>query len=335
MFYKYSSTTPIPQVPAVAERKLPIQLVAATGVVHSAVAKTPQEKVELVDEELTEQFSLVANVYAGEIQYPPYALPLTDTDHQLLQPNAFTSLTLPLENGASATIELDAYRFIYPQPVRVLLRLHAIQVYDVSWKLIDEMTNKELDSGEMESHENGFQAKLRAEKNWDGPVRIEIEFKHGSQAQTVQAGFEYSQPVATIIGVGSSFTEAADLIIPIKLNVVRAGTYRLRANLFDVNSKPLAVLSATERLSSGETRINLRAYKSVLKGAIGPLWIGTFQLENRSASPGEPTRYGDSEEEGYSVNYSGNEIFSDDVYQPDEEEQQRLEFLQKMAEQRK
>lgn len=334
MFYQYSSTGVITPVPVAEEKTAASPLDVVTGVAHSAATSAPQEKVELVDAGLGEQFSVVASAYADEIQYPPYSLPLTAADRQLLQPNAFNSLAVPLEKGASATIELDAYRFIYPQPVRVRLRLQAIQVYDVSWTLIHELTNKELDSGEMQAEQDGFQAMLRPEKHWDGPVRIEVEFKHGSQAQTVQTGFEYSQPVATIVGVGNTSTEAADLIIPVKLDVIRAGTYRLRANLFDANRKPLAVLSATERLSSGEAQLVLRAYKAVLKGATGPLWISTFQLENRSASPGEPTRYGDSKEEGYPVTYTGNEIFSDDSYQPDAAELQRLEFLQQMAGQR-
>jgi hypothetical protein len=335
LFYIYSSAESMEQAPSIHFNKVGAQQVssATPAITHSAVAGVPQEKVELVTEGISEQFSLVASAYADEMQYPPYSIPLTTADHQLLQPNTFSAISVPLENGASAAIELDAYRFIYPQPVHVQLRVDAMDVYDVSWKLIHELSNKELDSGRMKADKDGFQATLNGEKDWDGQVRIEIEFKHGSQAQVLQVGFEYTQPVAKVVGIGDVSTEAADLIIPIKLRVVRDGTYRLRANLFDVDRKPLAVLSATERLSKGDAQLKLRAYKAVLKGVKGPLWIGTFQLENRSAFPGEPTRYGDSEAEGYSVSYSGNEIFSEDSYQPDAEEQQRLEYLQQMSEQ--
>jgi hypothetical protein len=212
------------------------------------------------------------------------------------------------------------------------LQLENIQVYGVNLSLFDEQTNKLLTTSSMQADNKGYSAKIIAEANWDGPLRIEIEFKRGGQAQIIQTGFEYIQPVAKITGIGSTYTEGVDLIIPVKLKVNTAGYYRLRANLFKTDRQPLAVLSNNTKLASGDSELKLRVYKAILKGNSSPLLLGTFQLENRSAAPGEPTHYGDSEKPEFLVEYSATNIFSEEDYKPSEEEKQRLAFLKQMAE---
>jgi hypothetical protein len=214
------------------------------------------------------------------------------------------------------------------------LQLEAIQVYDVNLRLIDEQTNNLLTANNMQADTKGYSANISAEKTWDGPLRIEIEFKSGGQSQIIQTGFEYSQPVAKIIGIGSTYTEGADLIIPVKLHVITAGQYRLRANLFKADHQPIAVLTTKAKLASEDSELKLRVYKSLLKGNSSPLWLGTFQLENRSAAPGEPARYGDSEKPEFIVEYSRTTLFSEEDYKPSDEEKQRLAFLKQMAEQK-
>ncbi|MES2822098.1 MAG: hypothetical protein V4732_00755 [Pseudomonadota bacterium] len=303
---------------------------AAAG--NQATSPAVVEVDEHVNEDFADNFAVVASAYADEINYPPYSIPLRNSDSQLLQPNLYHAQTIPLENGAKASIHLDRFRFTYPEPVNVQLQLEGIQVYEVSLSLFSESTNKLLTTSKMQIDEKGYHTKLSAESDWDGPLRIEIEFKSGGQAQIVQTGFEYSQPVAKIMGVGATSIESTDLIIPVKVKVTVAGHYRLRANLFTADRQPIAVLTASSPLAKGESELKLRAYKAVLKGNSSPLLLNTFQLENRSAAPGEPTRYGDSERPEFVIDYSATELFSEESYKPSEEEKQRLEFLKSMAE---
>lgn len=307
-----------------------VQTPTAQSTTTSVAPKKPT--VNRINTDISDNFSVLAKTYANEINYPAYSTPLTNADRQLLEPNSYYAQTIPLENHASASIQLERFRFIYPQPVNVRLQLEKIQVYDVTLSLFDEQNNTLLTTGRMHTDSNGYSATLIAESNWNGPLRIEIEFKSGGQSQIIQTGFEYVQPVAKITGIGSTYTEGPDLIIPVKLKVNTAGYYRLRANLFKPDHQPLAVLTAKAKLTRGDSEIKLRVYKSLLTGHPSPLILGTFQLENRSAAPGKPTRYGDSEKAEFTVEYSTSDIFSEENYQPSEEEKQRLDFLNQMAE---
>jgi hypothetical protein len=304
---------------------------------HHIIKGTDEPIVEMkkvVNENMADSFSIVASAYAEQIKLPPYSLPLTENDTQLLKPNSFFAQVVPLINGGSASIQLDGYRFIYPEKVTVKFILKKIQAYDVKLRLYQESTNSLLLQSNMLADEQGYRDELNAEENWEGPLRIEIEFKSGSQAQIIQTGFEYNQPIAKITGLGNSYIEKSNLIIPVKLTTVSTGYYRLRANLFDAQHRPLAALSESIQLPKGEAEIKLRAYKSLIEKVPTPLWLSTFQLENRSATPGQPTRFGHSNQPEFAIDYTGEGKFSAENYEPSEEEKQRLEFLQQMAKQK-
>jgi hypothetical protein len=308
-----------------------------TAVVQAS-SDAPRVKniTERMPEKMNTQFALVASAYAEEIRYPAYSQPLSAADTQLLQPNAYHPQSIPLEKGASASIELDRYRFTFPEAVNARLLLKGINADSASVSLFSELDGKLLVSSHAKKNDQGFVVEFKAETHWDGPLRIEFEIKVSSQMQIVQTGFEYSQPVATITGVERAYAQGSNWVVPVALKVDRAGHYRLRANLFNVDKKPLAVLSASHSLGEGKTQLNLLVYKVLLKGQVGPLWLSDFQLELRSAAPGQPTSYGTSVEEGFSIEYldaeKSIEKSDDDAYQPTQEEQGRLKFLQSMAE---
>lgn len=107
--------------------------------------------------------------------------------------------------------------------------------------------------------------------------------------------------------------------------------YRLRANLFTENKQALAVLTAEAQLTEGSAQLELRAFKQVLQQQAGPYWLGTFVLELRSAMPAEATRYGDSKEPGFVVEAINFDQLSDEPFVLNDEEKQRLQFLQQLA----
>jgi hypothetical protein len=293
---------------------------------------------ERLPEPVSRSFKLIASAYAAELEYPAYARPLYADDSHLLNPNNYIVQSVPLADGASAAIVLDKYRFSYPEPVTVSLQVSGLRVNDVSVQLHSEQNNQLLGSETMlsdatQNAEQRWKAELNPEENWDGPLQVSVSFSSNGKQQTLKTGIVYSYPVATITGVGASRGAGSDMLIPVYITVEQAGYYRLRANLFTAERQPLAHLTVTEKLAEGEGKLMLRAYKGVLRQQEGPFILSNFILEKRSAVPGELTRYGDSEQSEYPLEFFSLNQLTDEPWQASAEEQQRLQFLQQMAEQ--
>ena len=286
---------------------------------------------EKIPEPVTESFKLLASAYAAELELPPYSRPLSTDDEHLLNPNRYIPQSVPLEGGASASIVLPKYRFSYPEDVPVTLEINGLQVFDVSVQLVNESNAQRSEAVDMRGTPERYTGILEAEEDWNGSFEVQVSFSVNGRTQLLKTGIEYYNPVATIVGIDDSLGVAADMQIPVKLQVKQAGYYRLRANLFTEQRQPLALLTATEKLASGKQKIILRAYKAALRNYGGPYILGSFVLEKRPAIPGELTRYGDSEQAEYRLApFSLNQL-SDEPWQPDEQELQRLQFLQQMA----
>lgn len=301
-----------------------------------AVAVAPDSEPQLsvtekIPEPVTESFKLLASAYAAELELPAYSRPLSADDEHLLNPNRYIPQTVPLQGGASATIVLPKYRFSYPETVPVTLEITGLQAFDVNVQLIQESSGDSAANAEMRGTPERYSATLEPEADWNGAFEVQVSFTGNGTAQVLKTGIEYHNPVATIVGIDDSLGVGTDMQIPVKLEVKQAGFYRLRANLYTAQRQPLALLTATEQLGSGKQKITLRAYKTVLRNNSGPYILGTFVLEKRPAVPGELTQYGDSEKAEYQLDAFSLSQLSDEPWQPDEQEQQRLQFLQQMA----
>ncbi len=326
------------KTPAVAPAKTAEPVQPVTGP-RTAPGNAPTITVtERIPEPIAESFKLMASAYAGELEYPGYSRPLSADDSHLLNPNVYVVQPVPLEGGASAAIVLPKYRFSYPETIQVSLQISGLMAHTVSVQLQSEQDNKLLATEAMQnsagqSAEQNWQAELSPEDDWDGPLEVSVTFSADGREQTLKTGILYSHPVATITGVGSSRGVGSDMLIPVKLNVEQAGYYRLRANLFTEQRQPLAILTGTEKLTEGDGELTLRAYKAVLRQQEGPYILSSFVLERRPAVPGELTRYGDSEQSEYPLEFFSLSQLTDEPFQVSAEERQRLQFLQQMAEQ--
>lgn len=303
---------------------------------QSSAVKPMQSKQatvkETVPETVNERFSMLAKAYAQELSLPAYSVPLGVEDVHLLNPNRYVPQPVMLEGGASASIVMPKYRFSFPEPVTVTLEVNGLSVSEVSTAIISETdASQVLVEGEMLGQNGRWTVQLDATEEWDGPMSVNVTFSAKGKKQTLTTGIEYSYPTATITGVGEVRAEGHDMIIPLKLDVEKAGYYRLRANLYDANQQPVALLTQSEKLSEGAVQMELKAYKGVLPKQDGEFTLGSFVLERRPAVPGELTRYGRSNEASYELGVFAIDQLSDEPWQPDEQEMQRLEFLQKMA----
>ncbi len=298
-----------------------------------AQTAAPVQMDQYQQEELQQSFSLLSQAYAAELSYPSYSRPLTSADHQLLNPNHFDTVALPLEAGASASLVLPKYRFSYPEAVVFKLVMAGLSPQHVKAELREQQSGKVLAQADLTAGADATEwaHQFDATESWDGAMELVVLFEAEGKTQQLQTGLDYSYPVATITGIGSSSSRGADLVIPVNLDVKKAGMYRLRANLFTENKQPLAVLTAEEHLTEGSATLDLKAFKQVLQQQAGPYWLGTFVLELRSGMPGEPNRYGDSKEPGFMVDAINFGQLSDEPFVVSDEEKQRLQFLQQIA----
>ena len=280
---------------------------------------------------LQQQLQWLASAYASDIQIPPYSRPLTTADTQLLSPNRFIPQPVPLQQGASASLYPSQYRFLYPEPIELILRLQGINTAQAHVRLVHEWSGEVLTEQQMQATSDGFYLQLASQPDWDGAVTAEVRLMPGGESLVLRTGFEVRAPVATITATGSSYADGADMVIPLELQVKLDGHYRLRANLFDEQRQPIAVLSTRQQLSAGTQTLALRAHRSVLPKTETAFWLTTFQLERLSPSPSEPTRYGNAAEAEFALEPFPLHQLSKTPYRPSEQEQQRLRLLQQMA----
>lgn len=320
--------------------------VAETAQVTTVATLAPP-KPEQLPQTMQQSFALVATAYAEELQLPDYVRPLTLADTQLLAPNQFIAQQLPLEGGASVSIEADKYRFSAPEPVVVRLKAQNIELSQVQVLLKNELSGELLVTETLSGSSGEYVATLPAEKHWDGPLIVEFQFSGAGQTQSVQTGIEYSQPVAIITAVKPVLARGSDMVIPVQIQVELAGTYRLRANLLTADGQPVAQLTASADLAEGSQTLELKAHKMVLPGAPNDApstrqdafnsdpadhyLLTTFQLERRSPSPFEPARYGRSAQPEFALGDFDPAQLLDAAVEPSAEDLQRLEFLQKMT----
>lgn len=329
-FYPRQNADIAALTPAPAQTDVPALVASAAPAAQAAAPKI--RVTEKVPEPIAQSFKLLASAYADELSLPAYSRPLSADDQHLLQPNRYIPQSVPLTAGASATIVLPKYRFSYPEPVPVTLEITGLPVFDVSVQLIAESGSQHSDSVDMRGTAERFSATLKPEEDWNGAFEVQVSFSANGKTQQLKTGIAYYNPVATIVGIDDSLGVGTDMQIPVQLEVKQPGFYRLRANLYTAAREPLALLTATEKLGSGKQEITLRAYKAVLRNNSGPYILTSFVLEKRPAHPGEQTQYGDSAQPEYQLDYFTLDQLSDDPWQPDTEELQRLQFLQQMAE---
>lgn len=294
----------------------------------NAKALTVEEKIPLA---LSESFTLLASAYAAELAMPPYSRPVTLDDNQLLNPNQYLVQTVPLQGGASAAIVLEKYRFSYPESVTVSLDVSGLAVSDVSVQLQHELSGQVTATEQMQSSQQGYSVTLEPAEDWHGAFEVQVSFSANGTTQVLKTGIEYYNPVATIVGIADSLGVGSDMQIPVQLEVKQAGYYRLRAVLYTEQLQPLALLTATEQLGRGSAKLTLRAFKAVLRNNSGPYVLGSLLLEKRPAVPGELSQYGDSKQPQYPLEAFALSQLSDEPWQPDEQELQRLQFLKQMA----
>ena len=272
----------------------------------------------------------VASAYAAELSYPPYSQPLAEADLDRLQPNYFNPQSIPVDDeGNTITATLSKYRYLFPEPITASLSGYGISAAQLD--LVDMTSNKVLTTASFEYKGEGWQAKLSVEANLPPQIQVVVRAQVGGKTIPIVLALKYLESVATLEGFEPAQAHDADMLVKANITANHKGLYRLRANLFDMNHKPIAHLTVKARLDVGEGGIELKAHQSVLMDKQGPFYLKTFVLELMSPQPGVPTRFGSSELLKFEINDFVISSLSTTPYQPSEQEVQRLKLLENMA----
>jgi len=289
----------------------------------------------------------VSQTYQENIRYPKYSKPLHKNDWNLLNPRAFvpTSMSLDFNEDLSAAIVLSEYIVSRDENLSVSVQVSGEALNNVTPEFVSVYLSdkgkqtKALELSSVVSSEGMLTYSGSLDKalfsdieNSEVILIAELEFNNDEQAK-VSAVFKLMGTDATLTSISDSFVEGAHLMIPTSFDVSNPGYYRVEANLFDKKSQePISHLNSAFLLTKRENTGLLKIHASTLrsKGFEGPYILTDFNITRRPAKPGDKTGYGRSEEESFTVEGFDFSLYSQEDY-VDPKNQQRLEFLQKMA----
>lgn len=280
----------------------------------------------------------LAQAHAAELQYPPYSQPLRGNLAQVLPP-AFFAIAMPLQGGGQLSLQLNQYRVIAPEQLRFSIDHQGSAINSAQAEIIDPEQPQQpaLWQTRLTAPANqAWQSTVAMDSNW--PRQLQLRVKVNATSSDGERGevllvsdFEYLQPVARLNKVLEPSAKGADLLLPLLLAVDKAGTYRIRAVLYQQdNPEPLVLLTNEQPLNTGEQIFTLKAHQTALQQA-GPWLLQHITIERRSDSPFDSNDYGIAPFSPYPVNALALSALTAEPYQPSREEQTQLDFLQQLA----
>ncbi|WP_407332570.1 hypothetical protein [Enterovibrio sp. 27052020O] len=289
--------------------------------------REPADENVVVPEAMSAQFSRIAQTFETELNYPPYSQPIVDLASPYLTPNHFSVVEMPVLDGKhSAALVVDKYRYFYPEPIAFQVK-SGVPVEGMQFSLID------IDSREIVATGNSdnAQGKLTAKEDWPANVRLRVKVQFDGGEDVLTADVNYQNPVAYVLGAQPAYVQGADWVIPLDIDAKQAGLYRVRANLYREDGPPVAVLTSKQRLTEGESTIDVKAHQSVFGSERGDYQLRDIQVERMSGFPGEETRYGVSNVSVIELGPFNANSLSQESYQPSDQERQQLLFLKSLA----
>ncbi|WP_440055537.1 hypothetical protein ACSLBF_05180 [Pseudoalteromonas sp. T1lg65] len=300
------------------------------------LAVTQDTEQDIIDTlPLREAAKGVAAMYEQSLRSPPYSQPLNPADFDRLNPNHFYPVEMPVGNTQQKiALSLNKYRFIHPDKVQILVQ-GDITTANAELFVIDE--KKQLAEVQLVQTPSGWVAELAGNSTWPIDLNLLVRANTNSgQPVALTASFKYYQPSATLLSVGKPSAQGPNMEIPIELDVKAAGTFRIRANLFDTSDTPISHLVTREKLDEGKQTVMLKAHHTVLAGHLNSdnpetMRLKTFVIEKVSPRPGEVAQFGDSKIQQQEIRFTDFNLLSNAPYKPNEAEQRRLQYLQNMA----
>ncbi len=324
------NTTPSQTKPAKAEKTSHVSSAPVSLPVPKAPAVVSPKQPEIDSVSMKSNALFIAGAYADELRYPSYSRPLSKYDLDRLEPNFFAEQKVPVnDEGAELTLSLEKYRFISPEPVNVKLSGGGIEHATVSLRAVG--SNDVVEEAQFEFKGSAWLATLAGGKDYPMDAELVVNTRVMGKSIPMVAHLKYVEPTARIVEVKPPTANGSDMQFEVKLDVTKAGLYRVKANLLRADGSPIAHLVNKKKLSKGNQSLDLNAHVSVLEGQVTPFMVTTFTVELMSPKPGVAKRYGYSDVESLVVDDFSVDSLQQGKYQPNVQELQRLEFLKQMA----
>lgn len=303
---------------------------------------------DLPIDQLKGRFAEIADEYEHSLKYPTYSIPLAETQWDLLHPNAFIPVKGTVADPPiSLELVLPHYTLFREEPFFIQLKVTSLSqkplpvVLEIhgEWftpqKILERFPLRLVYNTLTEQHfQKDYSPSHPLPDEWPDEIYLRVVLTlegQGSHQQTTVLRYVATQ--ALVMGVGVSFVQAEHLMIPLQIQVKKAGKYRIRANLFDSGTGlPVAHLNQKFPLGMGDQTLELKVHSVTLKTqqSPGPYRLQDFLITRVPDRPGLVTEYGRSRRltfvvEGHDLNHYA------DVPYHNEESQQRLEWLRRVG----
>lgn len=326
LFWPSMTTQPL-QYNNIVHQTLPVK---SGHVINTEKPYLPLVKIQPKHITANASAKLITSAYAAELTFPPYSQPLSANDFDRLQPNYFNPQSVPVDdNGTKLVAALSKYRYTYPEPIVASLTGDGLAGAQLE---LTNISNGKVVLNTPFYEENGtWKAILQGEVNLPQQLQALVNTKVNGKQVTIALALKYVNSIATLNSFESAISDGADMVVTANITTREKGLYRLRANLFDANNKPIAHLVAKEKLGEGNKQLTVKAHHSILVDKQAPFYLSTFSIELMSPAPGKPKKFGNSAIKKYVIKDFETSSLSDIPYQPTEKEQQRLQLLQEIS----
>ncbi|WP_125557700.1 hypothetical protein [Pseudoalteromonas rubra] len=294
-------------------------------------AKSVQQSERHIPIEMTDAASKVAQLYEQQLRHAPYSQPLTLADSDRLTPNHFYPVTIPTQDIEEVlTLKVSQYRFVYPEPIELMLT--GSDIYGATVMVSEVDSNKVLLTQSLLEQEGSYIASIAGKKDFPRALQLTVRAHVRGDEIPVVAQVQYMKPSAELLNLEQARVHGSDLLIDARLNVQEAGIYRVRANLF-LGDQPLSHVVARKRLSEGVQTLPMKIHQSVLPNHASGLKLKTFVVERMSGSPQEKARFGRSKVSEFALDEVDLSDLQRQAYTPSAQEQQKLAFLKQLGKQ--
>ena len=294
-------------------------------------------------------FVAMAQDYKQLIKFPPYSMPLSENNHDLLNPYEFVPTKRPLDNDNKFSFELHISRYVlfHGAPIPVKLTLQSNQnepVPEVQSLKVDLLSGGvavatipmalSTNEAKQKVYSANYQPASADAAQWKPELSVRVTIKlQGRQETGLVESFQYIQPVAKVTGIGPEKIEGPNLLIPLLMDAKQAGRYKVEANLFTAAGSPVSHLVGRANLSAGTGTMPMRVHVVTLKEkqAPGPYVLKDILVQRLPDELGGESAYGaapaDAEYKikGFALDRYSQEKFTDPVLQ------EKLNFLEQLA----
>lgn len=268
--------------------------------------------------------------FAAQLLTPPYSQVVTAENLAQTEPATVAAVTVPLDDGIVWQLQLNQYRFNYPEPILATVRVQGEHPAMVRYQL-RSLDQQLLSSGVLAAQADGlFRLEVAGQTDFPAELELSVESEPGHGAL---ARLSYNQPVAWLEQPAALEAQDSDLVLPLQLQVHKAGLYRVQAvlGLQQPSAKPLAILQDEFMLESGSQQIRLRAHHSVLPAERFQAQLSQLQLELAPATPGAATGYGRPLAAPVALGDFDPQSLNRTPYQPDPQALQSVKLLRQLS----